>query len=40
MESEEKNIYEKKIIIAVAVIAGILAAVAIVSILAQTPMPI
>ena len=34
-----KNIYEK-IIIAVAVIAGILAAVAIISILAQTPMPI
>jgi len=30
----------KKIIIAVAVIAGILAAVAIISILAQTPMPI
>ena len=31
---------KKKIIIAVAVIAGILAAVAIISILAQTPMPI
>ena len=31
---------KRKIIIAVAVIAGILAAVAIISILAQTPMPI
>lgn len=40
LESEEKNIYEKKYHHAVAVIAGILAAVAIISILAQTPVPI
>ena len=40
LESEEKTSMKRKIIIAAAVIAGILAAVAIISILAQTPVPI
>ena len=39
-QKKEGMSMKRKIIIAVAVIAGILAAVAIISILAQTPMPI
>ena len=40
MQKKEGMSMKRKIIIAVAVIAGILVAVAVISILAQTPMPI